>query len=74
MPDADIEGVAVPECVLGSLSYNGQRCTALKIIFVHETVAETFLAKFCTAVDALPIGLPWQSGVKITPLPEGEIT
>lgn len=33
LPDADLD-VAVSECLLGTLSYNGQRCTALKIIFV----------------------------------------
>jgi len=70
LSDADIENVAVPECVLGSLSYNGQRCTALKILFVHESVYDRFLHKYCEAVDALPMGLPWTQGTKITPLPE----
>lgn len=73
LPGADIDGVCVPECVLGSLSYNGQRCTALKILFVHESVADKFVPAFCKAVDALPMGLPWKTGVKITPLPEGEL-
>ena len=35
MPDADLD-IAVKECVTGSTSYNGQRCTALKIMFVHQ--------------------------------------
>ncbi|MBI3039521.1 aldehyde dehydrogenase family protein, partial [bacterium] len=35
LSDACIDS-AVKECVLGALSYNGQRCTALKIIFVHS--------------------------------------
>lgn len=69
LPDADLD-LAVSECVLGSLSYNGQRCTALKLLFVHEHVAEEFNRKFCTAVDKLKIGMPWDEGVKITPLPE----
>ncbi|MEL4383008.1 aldehyde dehydrogenase family protein, partial [Shewanella algae] len=30
--------LAVEETLLGSLSFNGQRCTALKIIFVHQSV------------------------------------
>ncbi len=34
LPDADLD-LAVRECVLGALSFNGQRCTALKILFVH---------------------------------------
>ena len=70
LADADIENVAVPECLLGAYSYNGQRCTALKIIFVHESVLDRFLKKFCEAVDQMALGLPWTGGVKITPLPE----
>ncbi len=35
LKDADLEN-AVNECVLGSLSYNGQRCTALKLLLVHK--------------------------------------
>lgn len=69
MADADLD-VAVRECVAGALSFNGQRCTALKILFVHESIADRFLEKFSAAVDALKMGLPWDKEVKITPLPE----
>lgn len=69
LPDADIDN-AVSECVTGSLSFNGQRCTALKILFVHESIVETFLGKFVKAVGALKPGMPWDSGVGLTPLPE----
>jgi glyceraldehyde-3-phosphate dehydrogenase (NADP+) len=69
LPDADLD-LAVRECVTGALSFNGQRCTALKLLFVHRSVAETFVARLADAVDALPIGLPWDAGVRITPLPE----
>ncbi len=69
MPDADLEN-AVKESVLGALSFNGQRCTALKIFFVHESIAEEFLARLGEAVNALPFGMPWQPKVRITPLPE----
>ncbi|KAL9648441.1 hypothetical protein ABK040_014061 [Willaertia magna] len=69
LPEADID-VAVKECLLGSLSYNGQRCTALKLIFVHETIADEFTDKFAKAVDQLKIGFPWDNGVNITPLAE----
>ncbi|MBC7523518.1 MAG: NADP-dependent glyceraldehyde-3-phosphate dehydrogenase [Flavobacterium sp.] len=63
---------AVEECVLGSLSFNGQRCTALKILFVHENVKDEFIKKFCEKVDALKFGMPWDDKVQITPLPEEE--
>ena len=36
--DANID-LAVKQCVNGSLSYNGQRCTALKLIFVHKNIS-----------------------------------
>jgi len=69
MPDADLN-VAIRECVAGALSFNGQRCTALKILFVHQSIVEDFLAKFSAAIASLPIGMPWQKDVKLTPLPE----
>lgn len=66
---ADLD-LAVKECVLGSLSFNGQRCTALKILFVHSKVADTFLEKLNAAVSKLKIGMPWEKDVFLTPLPE----
>lgn len=62
--------VAVSECLLGALSFNGQRCTALKLIFVQKEVAAEFTEKLSAAVSALKPGLPWEKDVKITPLPE----
>jgi len=69
LKDADLDQT-VKESVLGTLSFNGQRCTALKMFFVHEDVKNAFLERFCAAVQALKFGMPWESGVQITPLPE----
>jgi glyceraldehyde-3-phosphate dehydrogenase (NADP+) len=69
LPDADLD-LAVRECVLGSLTFNGQRCTALKILFVHTSICEAFLERFSAAVSSLKIGMPWEAGVSLTPLPE----
>lgn len=69
LPDADLDST-VKECILGALSYNGQRCTALKILFVHSKIAERFIKQFVEAVDALNCGVPWDRDVDITPLPE----
>lgn len=69
LPDADLE-YAVMECVTGSLSFNGQRCTALKMLFVHRDIVDVFLARFAAAVGRLKRGLPWEEGVFLTPLPE----
>lgn len=62
--------LAVAETVLGALSFNGQRCTALKIVFVHESVADQFVSQLNEAVAKLKIGMPWEEGVTLTPLPE----
>lgn len=69
LPDADLN-LAVKECIAGTLSFNGQRCTALKILYVHETIFDAFKDKFCTEVDALKFGNPWEDGAMLTPLPE----
>ena len=66
---ADLE-LAVQETVLGALSFNGQRCTALKIIFVHKNMAEPFVRQLSEAVGRLTFGMPWTEGVSLTPLPE----
>lgn len=66
---ADIQ-VAVQETVLGALSFNGQRCTALKIVFVHQSIAAVFLQQLSAAVGKLKAGMPWEMGVSLTPLPE----
>jgi glyceraldehyde-3-phosphate dehydrogenase (NADP+) len=69
LPDADLTNT-VAECIAGSLSFNGQRCTALKILFVHTTILDEFLAKFKEGVAKLKPGMPWVDGVNLTPLPE----
>ena len=69
LPDADLD-LAINECIAGTLSFNGQRCTALKILYVHESISEEFNKRFCEKVDALKFGNPWEEGVKLTPLPE----
>ena len=69
MADADLD-VAVREVVAGALSFNGQRCTALKLTFVHASIVDAFLEKLSQAVNALSIGLPWDQDVKLTPMPE----
>jgi glyceraldehyde-3-phosphate dehydrogenase (NADP+) len=58
------------ECIAGSLSFNGQRCTALKVLYVHESIADEFNKRFAAKVDALTFGNPWDKSVFLTPLPE----
>lgn len=67
--NADLD-LAVKETLTGSLSFNGQRCTALKIVFVQKSIADAFIEKFNKALSELKFGLPWEEGVNLTPLPE----
>jgi len=67
--DADV-ALAVKECVLGSMAFNGQRCTAIKILFVHKSIIKAFNKKFIELIEDLKYGLPWEDGVRLTPLPE----
>jgi glyceraldehyde-3-phosphate dehydrogenase (NADP+) len=69
LPDADLEN-AVRECITGALSFNGQRCTALKILFVHKSIVDNFISKLNDGIKMLKPGMPWDPGVSLTPLPE----
>ena len=69
LKDANLN-LAVDECLNGSLSYNGQRCTAIKVIYVHKNVKDEFLKSFNKKVDALKIKTPDQEDAFITPLPD----
>jgi glyceraldehyde-3-phosphate dehydrogenase (NADP+) len=69
LADADLEN-AVTECLAGALSFNGQRCTALKILFVHKSIVDAFIERFNAELKKLKPGMPWENGVNLTPLPE----
>ncbi|MBT8393657.1 MAG: NADP-dependent glyceraldehyde-3-phosphate dehydrogenase [Bacteroidia bacterium] len=69
LPDANLD-LAINECIAGTLSFNGQRCTALKILYVHEDIVDEFNKRFSVKVDELKFGNPWDDGAKLTPLPE----
>ncbi len=71
LPDADID-VAVSQCLEGALKFNGQRCTALKILFVHEAIVEQFVERLVGSMEGLRFGMPWEKGVFHTPLPDNE--
>ncbi|KAI0786766.1 aldehyde dehydrogenase [Abortiporus biennis] len=65
--DADIEEASTA-VVTGGFTFNGQRCTAIKMVWVHESIADAFVKSVCEKVDGLKVGMPWEDDVKITPL------
>jgi glyceraldehyde-3-phosphate dehydrogenase (NADP+) len=73
LPDADIS-VAAAECAKGTLTFNGQRCAALKILFVHRSVADRFNEELQHNVAGFKFGMPWEDDVVLTPLAETDRT
>lgn len=69
LADADLKST-VDECVRGTMTFNGQRCTALGLIFVQRRIADAFAEHFSAAVASLRSGMPYEDGVTLTPLPE----
>ena len=64
LSDADLD-VTIDECIAGSLAFNGQRCTALKVLYVHEDIVEEFNKRFSAKVDELKFGNPWEVRSKV---------
>lgn len=62
---------AIEQTAMGTLSYNGQRCTALKLLMVPKLYGDTFVENIVKKIESLTVGLPWESSSlsKITPLP-----
>ena len=67
--DCDVDRVA-PALFSKAFEHTGQVCCAIKRVFVHESIADAFVAKLVQRVAALRVGLPWDEKVAITPLPE----
>jgi glyceraldehyde-3-phosphate dehydrogenase [NAD(P)+] len=67
LEDADIE-LAAKKCVDGCLKYAGQRCDAVSIIAVAETVADKFLKEVIKAVDLWKVGDPRKTEVDMGPV------
>lgn len=66
-PDADIEAAAATAIEQG-LGTTGQRCTAVKRLFIHEKVFDKFTDMLCPKVRNLQIGDPLDASVDMGPL------
>lgn len=52
---------AVDQSVLGALSFNGQRCTSLKLFFIPKGHGADFSKLIADRIDNMHVGLPWQT-------------
>jgi acyl-CoA reductase-like NAD-dependent aldehyde dehydrogenase len=66
-PEANVD-TAVARSVIGSFSHSGQVCISVQRIYVHESIADEFLAKFAAATSKLRIGHPFEESTDISSL------
>ncbi|GAA0617972.1 aldehyde dehydrogenase family protein [Brevundimonas kwangchunensis] len=66
-PSADLD-LAVRAVAFSAVGTAGQRCTTLRRLFVHQSVAGQFAERLTKAYDSLPVGDPREPGVLVGPL------
>ena len=66
-PSADLD-LAVRGIVFAAAGTAGQRCTSLRRLIVHHSVAEEVVARVVSAYRQLPVGDPSAAGTLVGPL------
>ncbi len=66
-PSADLE-LAVRSIVFAAAGTAGQRCTTLRRLIVHESIADEVVARLKKVFDGLPVGNPLDEGTLVGPL------
>lgn len=59
---------AVRDILISSFQSAGQRCSALRILYVQEDVHDKLMHMLSGALDALVIGDPWRTDVDVSPV------
>lgn len=59
---------AVKDIIDSSFRSAGQRCSALRILFIQEDIAPSFLKMLFGAMDELTIGAPWDYATDLGPV------
>jgi len=66
-PTANLD-LALRSIVFAAAGTCGQRCTSLRRLFVHESIADDLKDRLLSAFQRLPIGDPTEVGVLVGPL------
>ena len=66
-PSADLD-LTVRGIVFSAAGTAGQRCTSLRRVIVHSSVADELVSRIKAAYESLPIGSPLESGTLVGPL------
>ena len=59
---------AVNDVIASAFQSAGQRCSALRCLYIQEEVYEDFLTMLLGAMDELSLGDPWQLATDVGPL------
>ena len=70
-PSADLD-LVVRAVLFAAVGTAGQRCTSLRRLIVHESVADDLVDRLAAAYRSVPIGDPREEGVLVGPLVTGE--
>jgi len=63
---------AVRDILMSSFQSAGQRCSALRLLYVQEEARERLLTMLFGAMDALSIGDPWNPETDVSPVIDNE--
>jgi aldehyde dehydrogenase (NAD+) len=66
-PSADLE-LTVRGVAFAAMGTAGQRCTTLRRLFVHESIADTLITRLKAAYASVPVGDPRETGTLVGPL------
>ena len=71
-PSADLD-LVVRAVLFAAVGTAGQRCTSLRRLIVHESVADELLDRLASAYRSVPIGDPREHGTLVGPLDHGRV-
>ncbi|SLN49141.1 Bifunctional protein PutA [Roseivivax jejudonensis] len=72
-----VDSTALPEQAVAAIVESafqsaGQRCSALRCLYVQEDIAESFTEMLTGAMDAMRIGRPWDVSTDVGPVIDAE--
>ena len=70
-PSADLD-LVVRGVLFAAVGTAGQRCTSLRRLIVHESIADELVDRLASAYRSVPIGDPREHGTLVGPLITGE--
>ncbi len=60
--------LALRAVLFSAVGTAGQRCTTMRRLIVHESIADEFIARLARAYASVPVGNPWEDGILMGPL------